>query len=132
MFGFTKKYEAINKKLEVLEKRARALEDISNIKLPISTPKKTRPRMKYRNNFFLELIRLQLGEYQEEFYEKHFGFKYSAYSKIISEEREMNRFELRVVAMKLKEWDDKKNYKFVIAKRQSELRTLHKKIKGGV
>ena len=65
--------------------------------------------MKFKNNFFLELIRLQLGEYQEEFYEKHFGFKYSAYSKIISEEREMNRFELRVVAMKLKEWDDKKN-----------------------
>ena len=108
MFGFTKKYEAINEKLEVLEKRVRALEDISNIKLPISTPKKRRPRMKYRNNFFLELIRLQLGEYQEEFYEKHFDFKYSAYSKIISEEREMNRFELRVVAMKLKEWDDKK------------------------
>lgn len=64
--------------------------------------------MKYRNNFFLELIILQLGEYQEEFYKKHFGFRYSAYSKIISEEREMNRFELRVVAMKLKEWEDKK------------------------
>ena len=64
--------------------------------------------MKFKNNFFLELIRLQLGEYQEDFYKKHFGFKYSAYSKIISEEREMNRFELRVVAMKLKDWDDKK------------------------
>ena len=78
MFGFTKKYEAINEKLEVLEKRVRALEDISNIKLPISTPKKERisrprrPRMKFKNKFFLELIRLQLGEYQEEFYEKHF------------------------------------------------------------
>lgn len=113
MFGFTKKYEATNKKLEALEERVRALEDIirkySNIKLPISTPKKRRaPRVKYQNNFFLELIRLRLGEYQEEFYSKHFGFKYPAYAKIISEEREMNRFELRVVAMKLKEWNDKK------------------------
>lgn len=113
MFGFTKKYEAINKKLEALEKRVRALEDIikkyNNIELPISTPKKRQaPRVKYQNNFFLELIRLQLGEYQEEFYNKHFDFRYSAYSKIISEEREMNRFELRVVAMKLKEWNDKK------------------------